>query len=208
MRISHFDGSDAFALNKADLSMCNSGKQYFQIETALGCFGVELNSDAAPITSAYFGNLLSLRILVGSSIFRIVTNQNAELRQDAPINVVQLGIKDFNSVHATTLVHEDTQGSGLCHMQWSISSARQDIGENYASFFICMRDEPELDYGGKRHPDGQGFACFGKVIEGFEVVTKIFERAESTEYLTEDIQILGTDEILTTPSAQQNPLGR
>ena len=43
-----------------------------------------------------------------------------------------------------------------------------------SSFFICVNDQPELDFGGKRNPDGQGFAAFGRVVEGMDVVRKIY----------------------------------
>jgi peptidyl-prolyl cis-trans isomerase A (cyclophilin A) len=42
-----------------------------------------------------------------------------------------------------------------------------------ADFFICIGDQPELDFGGKRNPDGQGFAAFGRVVRGMDVVRKI-----------------------------------
>ena len=42
-----------------------------------------------------------------------------------------------------------------------------------ADFFICIGDQPELDFGGRRNPDGQGFAAFGRVVKGMDVVRKI-----------------------------------
>jgi peptidyl-prolyl cis-trans isomerase A (cyclophilin A) len=42
-----------------------------------------------------------------------------------------------------------------------------------SDFFICIGDQPELDFGGKRNPDGQGFAAFGRVVKGMDVVKKI-----------------------------------
>ena len=42
-----------------------------------------------------------------------------------------------------------------------------------SSFFFCIGDQPELDFGGKRNPDGQGFAAFGQVVEGMDVVRAI-----------------------------------
>jgi peptidyl-prolyl cis-trans isomerase A (cyclophilin A) len=42
-----------------------------------------------------------------------------------------------------------------------------------SDFFICIGDQPELDFGGRRNPDGQGFAAFGRVIRGMEVVRAI-----------------------------------
>ena len=53
-----------------------------------------------------------------------------------------------------------------------------------------MRDEPVLDDGGPRHPDGHGFAAFGELIGGFEVAEKIFSKAEPEEFLKNGIKIL------------------
>ena len=37
-----------------------------------------------------------------------------------------------------------------------------------SAFFICIGDQPSLDFGGMRNPDGQGFAAFGRVVEGMD----------------------------------------
>ena len=54
--------------------------------------------------------------------------------------------------------------------------ARGEVGTATSSFFICINDQPELDFGGKRNPDGQGFAAFGKVVEGMDIVRKIYNQ--------------------------------
>ena len=58
------------------------------------------------------------------------------------------------------------------------------------SFFICVGDQPELDFGGKRNPDGQGFAAFGKVSSGMEVVKKINQANAEGQALMPPILIL------------------
>ena len=42
-----------------------------------------------------------------------------------------------------------------------------------SDFFICVTDQPSLDFGGQRNPDGQGFAAFGRVLKGMNVVRRI-----------------------------------
>ena len=64
--------------------------------------------------------------------------------------------------------------------------ARLDPGTANSEFFICINDQPELDYGGKRNPDGQGFAAFGKVIQGLEIV-KIIQNKKSNNQILNDI---------------------
>ena len=51
--------------------------------------------------------------------------------------------------------------------------ARLEPGTASSEFFICINDQPELDYGGNRNLDGQGFAAFGQVLEGLDILEKI-----------------------------------
>ena len=69
--------------------------------------------------------------------------------------------------------HETTNTTGLLHKNGTISMARLEPGTASSEFFICINEQPELDYGGKRNPDGQGFAAFGQVIKGMSIVKKI-----------------------------------
>ena len=64
--------------------------------------------------------------------------------------------------------------------------ARLNPGTASSEFFICINDQPELDYGGRRNPDGQGFAAFGRVIEGLEIV-KIIQNKKSNNQILNDI---------------------
>ena len=73
--------------------------------------------------------------------------------------------------------------------------ARLEPGTASSEIFICINDQPELDFGGKRNPDGQGFAAFGKVISGMDVVRKI-------QLLPETNQIL--DKVVKVNSIQRN----
>jgi peptidyl-prolyl cis-trans isomerase A (cyclophilin A) len=71
-----------------------------------------------------------------------------------------------------------------------ISMARWQPGTATSEFFICVGNQPELDYGGKRNPDEQGFAAFGKVIDGMDVVKKIHSQPAEGQYLNPVIPIL------------------
>ena len=59
-----------------------------------------------------------------------------------------------------------------------------------SDFFICIGDQPELDYGGKRNADAQGFAAFGKVVKGMDVVKKIHQSSVEAQQLTPPIKII------------------
>jgi len=69
--------------------------------------------------------------------------------------------------------HETTMETGILHKDGVISMARDKPGSATSEFFICINDQPALDFGGKRQPDGQGFAAFGKVISGMNIIRKI-----------------------------------
>lgn len=71
------------------------------------------------------------------------------------------------------IVHESTQVSGIKHRDGVISMARGAPGTAASEFFICVNDQPELDFGGQRNPDELGFVAFGKVVSGMDVVRLI-----------------------------------
>jgi len=70
------------------------------------------------------------------------------------------------------------------------AKARDGADTATSDFFICIGNQPELDFGGKRNPDGQGFAAFGHVVQGMDVVRKIQHSPVEAQKLTPPIQIL------------------
>ena len=160
------------------------------VQTELGDFEIEFATDRAPVTSAYFIGLVHGGGLDGTSIYRIATRKNQGDRASCPIEVIQGGRSPCDIEVRPTIVHEPTVRTGLRHERWAVSAARYEAGAPYGSFFVCMRDEPELDFGGRRHRDGLGFAAFGRVSDGFAALESIVERAEGTEYLSRRIPIV------------------
>ncbi|MEO1043303.1 MAG: peptidylprolyl isomerase [Pseudomonadota bacterium] len=152
--------------------------------TDLGSFSVTLDLQRAPITAGYFQALIERGALDGTSFYRIVAEDNAEIRAEYPIEVLQGGLRHTDVQPLEPIGHEPTSVSGILHRQWTVSTARFAPGETYGSFFICMRNEPSLDKGGMRHPDGLGFAAFGQVTEGKAVVEEIFRRRGDQETLS------------------------
>ena len=163
-----------------------------------GNFSILMRDDHAPRTCEYFLDLAREGVLDQSSVFRIVARNGRQPEEPCPIDIVQIGPLDnfFETRHP--IVHENTKQTGLSHLKWTVSAARFDLGELYGSFFICLSDEPELDYGGSRQPDGQGFAAFGCVTAGFQTIERIFEHAESDEMLARQIPLHGVT-ITDTP---------
>ena len=87
--------------------------------------------------------------------------------------MVQGGLLDEESA-LPPIAHEDTSKTGILHQDGVISLARGAPGTgSAAAFFICVGDQPALDFGGLRNSDAQGFAAFGRVVKGMEIVQKI-----------------------------------
>lgn len=160
-----------------------------QLATELGDIRLEIFEDRAPASAGYFLADVRAGRYDGSSFFRIVTLANQRAEQGRRIEVIQGGHRHRREDLPPVIRHETTAMTGLRHTKGTISLARFAPGAVYHSFFICLRDEPVLDFGGARHPDGQGFAAFGRVAQGFEVVERIFARAEAEEYLKNEIRI-------------------
>ena len=85
---------------------------------------------------------------------------------------------------------ERTSKTGLRHVDGTISMARDGPETATSEFFICIGDQPELDFGGRRNPDGQGFAAFGRVTAGMEVVRRIQQSPAREQRLDPPITIL------------------
>lgn len=159
------------------------------VATAQGDFSIALAEQAAPKTCAYFTRLAREGALDNSSIFRIVYPDTTIHSAAHPIAVIQGGLTNDDHQPVSPIAHESTKESSLQHKRWTVSTARFAPGETYGSFFVCMRDEPVLDHGGPRHPDGLGFAAFGEVEAGRDVVEAIYKCGGSSEMLSRPILI-------------------
>lgn len=165
---------------------------FVDIETADGPFTVEVDTARAPISAGNFLAHVDQGLLDGSTVFRVTTLTN-EPQKAIPIEVIQFGWKpgpDVAPPPLAPIVHEPTTVTGLRHLKWTLSTARYGVGTGGFGFFVCMRDEPELDHGGRRQPDGEGLAAFGRAVSGFTTLERIFARAESQHFLTNPVPIL------------------
>ncbi|MBT8099139.1 MAG: peptidylprolyl isomerase [Gammaproteobacteria bacterium] len=143
-----------------------------RMTTSLGDIDIALYQDQAPITVGNFLRLVDGAHLNGASFYRTVNPDNDN--GSPVISVIQGGLGDVPSP-LPPIAHETTETTGLLHLDGSLSMARADVGTASSEFFICIGAQPALDYGGARNPDGQGFAVFGRVVEGFDVVRAIHE---------------------------------
>ena len=104
------------------------------------------------------------------SFFRVTTAEN-EATRAIKIEVIQGEKgegKDFDPIEIET-----TEKTGILHKNGTLSMARSEPNSATNNFFICINAQPALDFAGKRNPDGYGFAAFGKVTKGMDIVRKI-----------------------------------
>ena len=157
------------------------------IETPIGNIKVEIYEDKAPITAGNFLRYVDEGLYDGTTFFRTVTMDN-QPNNDVKIEVIQGGqVPKDKEYEPITL--ERTTLKGLRHLDGVISMGRFKPDSAKSSFFFCIGDQLELDYGGKRNPDGQGFAAFGMVIEGMDVVRAIQVEPYVEQRLTPPIEI-------------------
>ena len=165
------------------------------METELGSIQMVLYPDRAPITVSNFLKYVDENRYKDFHFYRVVHMEN-QPDNDVKIEVIQGGLGfDKHPMELPTILHETTDKTGIKHLNGTLSMARLEPGTASSEIFICINDQPELDFGGKRNPDGQGFAAFGKVISGMDVVRKI-------QLLPETNQIL--DKVVKVNSIQRN----
>lgn len=145
------------------------------ITTEVGAITIALNADAAPLTVANFLRYVESGRYDGASFYRTVRDDN-QAQNSVLIDVVQAGLGFANLANALPPIpHETTADTGVTHLDGTISLARGIPGSGSSEFFICIGEQPALDFGGMRNPDGLGFAAFGRVVDGMQVVRRIHQ---------------------------------
>jgi cyclophilin family peptidyl-prolyl cis-trans isomerase len=159
------------------------------IQTAMGSIEVELDTVRAPITVTNFLRYVHDGLYSDGEFHRTLTLENQ------PATAVKIEVAQASANPARTneypapIVLERTRDTQLKHVDGAISMARKGPDTAQDDFFICIGDQPELDFGGRRNPDGQGFAVFGRVTKGMDVVRKIQQSQAEGEKLTPPVRI-------------------
>jgi peptidyl-prolyl cis-trans isomerase A (cyclophilin A) len=162
-------------------------------ETTLGNIVCEIDTINAPITANNFLKHVKKGTFKNAVFYRVVRLDN-QPQNDTKIQVIQGGLYSDDEIDKIKpIAHETTQQTGIKHLNGTLSMARYTPGTASTEFFICVGDQPGLDFGGKRNSDGQGFAAFGKVTEGMDVVLKIQQQKDDGQYLINPIQILNME---------------
>jgi peptidyl-prolyl cis-trans isomerase A (cyclophilin A) len=147
------------------------------METAAGPVHIELYPQQAPLTVENFLRYVDGGYYEGGKFYRTVTRDND--KGSPIIEVIQGGLGDLGAVFPP-VAHESTEDTGIRHTNGAISMARDSPGSAQSEFFICIGDQPGLDFGAHRNPDQLGFAAFGRVVSGMDVVRKIHSSPAET----------------------------
>lgn len=167
-----------------------AGNPRVLITTALGDIEVELEPTRASETVANFLKYVDGAFYNGGSFHRTVRADN-QPTDTIRIAVVQGGMNpERRADRFPPIALERTSVTGIRHVAGAISMARGAPDSASSDFFICLDDTPALDFGGMRNPDGQGFAAFGRVVRGLDVVRRIQTAPANAQQLTPAIPII------------------
>jgi peptidyl-prolyl cis-trans isomerase A (cyclophilin A) len=148
-----------------------AGNPVVTLVTELGDITLEIYESQAPQSAGSFLQYVDEDLYQDAGFYRVVSPENDN--GQPVISVIQGGLlSDIEPLSPVPL--ETTKMTGILHQDGAISLARgAPASGSGAAFFICIGAQPSLDFGGQRNTDGLGFAAFGKVIEGMDVVLKI-----------------------------------
>ena len=146
-------------------------KTKVQLNTPFGIIVLQLHTDRAPLSTTDFLKYVDARAYDGGRFFRVVRQDND--RGHPRIDVVQGGTRP-NAHQGPPIKHECTALTGLRHLDGTVSLTRDAPGTGSgAEFFICVGPQPSLDADPRASGDNQGFAAFGHVVAGMDVVRAI-----------------------------------
>jgi peptidyl-prolyl cis-trans isomerase A (cyclophilin A) len=155
-----------------------------RVQTELGDIVIEVDQAKAPVTAANFLRYVDAGHYDGGTWHRTVKMDN-QPESPIKIEVIQAGVDPARAKEGFgPIALERTNKTGLLHRSGVISMARGAADSATSGWFICINDQRSLDFGGQRHPDGQGFAAFGRVISGMDVVRKIHAAPSATARAT------------------------
>jgi peptidyl-prolyl cis-trans isomerase A (cyclophilin A) len=155
-----------------------------RVETELGAIVLELDPVRAPGTTANFLKYVDAGHYDGGTFHRTVKMDN-QPESTVKIQVIQAGVNpELAKSGFPSIPLERTSVTGLKHVDGAVSMARGAPDSATSGWFICIEDQPSLDFGGARNPDGQGFAAFGRVVSGMDIVRRIQQAPSSSDRTT------------------------
>jgi peptidyl-prolyl cis-trans isomerase A (cyclophilin A) len=169
----------------------SSKKHKILIKTPFGDIKGEIFEDKSPVTSKNYLRYVNKKLYDKTSFLRTVRLENQK-DSEVKIELISGGVVPKEKSYPP-IDHETTKKTGIKHLDGTISMSRGEPGSAASRFFICVGDQPELDYGGLRNPDGH--AAFGQVIEGMDVVRMIHQQQSEGQALNPPIEIISVRKI-------------
>jgi peptidyl-prolyl cis-trans isomerase A (cyclophilin A) len=164
---------------------------HVMIHSDYGDIELELFPGKAPKSVAAFLSYVDAGYYNKCSFYRILSLDNQPMGSNGS-ELIQGGLwANKNDRHDSLkgIPHESTNITGLHHTNGTISLARQEPGTATTEFFIVIGNQPGFDYGGENNPDGQGYAAFGKVVKGMDIVLKIYGAPEENQFFDPPVKI-------------------
>ncbi len=159
------------------------------ISTDRGDIGALLDSARAPITVTNFLRYIDAGLFSGGQFHRTVTPKN-QPRDTVRIEVIQgRGRITQPDSGFAPIPLERTSATGLQHVDGTLSMARAAANTGRSAFFITIGNQPSLNEGGTRNPDRLGFAAFGRVTTGMDIVRAIQRAPHTEQNLTPPVMI-------------------
>ena len=164
---------------------------HVQIQTDFGDIEVELYPAKAPKSVVAFLSYVDSGLYKNCTFYRVLKEEN-QPSSSFKSELIQGGIWQSNNKKAASLPgipHETTKQSGILHINGTVSLARTTPGTASSEFFICVGNQPAYDYGNNANPDKLGYAAFGRVVKGMDVVRMIHQQPENGEAFFPQIKI-------------------
>ncbi len=175
------------------------------LETAAGEIEILVDVAHAPVTARNFLRYVEDGAYDGGLFHRTVTPENQPDKK-VKIDVIQAGVPPAREkLDRPPIPLERTRDTGLSHVDGAVSMARDSPDSATSDFFICVGPQPSLDFGGARNPDGQGFAAFGRVVRGMDVVRRIWRSPAKGQALEPPVEILRASVLAPQPIGSNLP---
>ena len=142
------------------------------LDTSAGRIVVEVFADQAPVTAKNFLRYVDAKRLDGISFYRVVKVQDR-------FGFVQFGVQNAPAKVYPPIRHEPTSQTGIKHLEGTLSMPRLAPGSARGEFTISVGDQPSFDADPARSGDNLGYAAFARVVEGLDVVLKVFDAPTS-----------------------------
>lgn len=145
-----------------------AGDVLVNLQTSLGVITIALKVRQAPITTANFLRYVDEKRYDGATFFRAS-------KSPGPVDygLIQGGLQGDPAKVLPPIAHEPTSQTGLRHVDGTVSIARMEPGSATSDFFICVGEAPYLDANPSAEGDNTGFAAFGQVVAGMDLVRQI-----------------------------------